>query len=158
MQNTPKTPKYISKKTFFKTSIFFTKYKFIKIGVFRLFPWPAFSGHRILVYIYIYIYMYIHGPPLSCLKLQFTIFVSMVWGMLTLFQCISGGVSWREPLQALVSIHPLYVLPFIFYILALWLAVLNVVQAVWPHCGNMEPQPQAVPNQLGCVALNVKSK
>ena len=57
IQNTPKTPKFISKAPTSQTPTFFKKSTFIRISVFCSFVWPAFGGPTFLEYICIQIYI-----------------------------------------------------------------------------------------------------
>mmetsp|Transcript_32013 Transcript_32013/g.93559 ORF Transcript_32013/g.93559 Transcript_32013/m.93559 type:complete len:755 (+) Transcript_32013:164-2428(+) len=51
--------------------------------------------------------------------------------MVTLFQSIAGGVSWREPLQPLMDTTLLMPAVFAAYVSVVYFAVLNVVTAVF---------------------------
>eukprot|EP00434_Breviolum_minutum_P016946 symbB.v1.2.014950.t1/scaffold1105.1/size137425/1 len=53
--------------------------------------------------------------------------------MLTLFKCITGGVSWEEPLQPLRTVSFLAVGTMLLYVVITVLAVLNVVTGVFCH-------------------------
>eukprot|EP00931_Biecheleriopsis_adriatica_P031228 TRINITY_DN18338_c0_g2_i1.p1 TRINITY_DN18338_c0_g2~~TRINITY_DN18338_c0_g2_i1.p1 ORF type:complete len:633 (+),score=77.52 TRINITY_DN18338_c0_g2_i1:198-1901(+) len=58
-------------------------------------------------------------------------FGSLPLSMMTLFQAISGGVSWREPVDTLVSIHWAWGYGFATYIAFCYFAVLNVMTGVF---------------------------
>jgi len=62
----------------------------------------------------------------------YTFFGSLPRAFLTLFQAITGGISWNEPVMALINhVSPLLGLVFSFYIAFAVLALLNVVTGVF---------------------------
>jgi len=57
---------------------------------------------------------------------------NLIVSMLTLFQCISGGMDWRDAMQPLmVHISPLLALPFVLFICFSILAMMNVITGVF---------------------------
>lgn len=58
-------------------------------------------------------------------------FNSLLEAMLSLFMCISGGVSWENVIYPLWSLSPAWVVVFVFYVSFTYFAVLNVVTGVF---------------------------
>jgi len=81
-----------------------------------------------------------------------TLFISV----LTLFQAMSGGVSWRDSLEPLASINMFYVLVFLAYISFVMFAVLNVVTGVF--CSSAIETAQRDPDLImDSLAANKRS-
>jgi len=51
--------------------------------------------------------------------------------MLTLFMCISGGVSWEMGVGALMQVHVCYGVIFILFIASMMLAALNIIAGIF---------------------------
>merc|ERR1712048_130065 len=62
---------------------------------------------------------------------RFDLWCSLKVSTLTLFKCISGGLSWHEASEPLLRISPLLELLFAIYISFTYFAVLNVVTGVF---------------------------
>jgi len=65
--------------------------------------------------------------------------LSAYWGsvglsMTTLFQAITGGISWRESAESIAFVHTLAAWLYYFYIFFTYFAVLNVVTGVFCSC------------------------
>jgi len=58
-------------------------------------------------------------------------FNSLLEAMLSLFMCISGGVSWENVIYPLWRLSPAWVVVFVFYVSFTYFAVLNVVTGVF---------------------------
>jgi voltage-gated sodium channel len=63
--------------------------------------------------------------------------VQVVWGslftsMLTLFECITGGMDWHDALSPMMEhVSPLMALPFVLYVCFAILAMMNVITGVF---------------------------
>lgn len=60
-------------------------------------------------------------------------FRSLVRSMMALFMSIAGGVSWEEVIRPLMFVSAFWEVCFLFFIAFSYLAVLNVVTAVFCH-------------------------
>lgn len=69
----------------------------------------------------------------DCTLRDISYWSSVLESMLTLFKCITGGVSWAEPLEPLRTVSPIAVGTLLLYIVITVLAVLNVVTGVFCH-------------------------
>jgi len=59
---------------------------------------------------------------------QLAEFFGSVWrAMFTLFMSISGGISWKEPVETLACVHWAYEPAFTFFIFFMFFGVLNIV-------------------------------
>jgi len=64
-------------------------------------------------------------------------FYGSVWRtMVTLFMSISGGISWREPLEPLVRVHWAYEPAFTFFIFFMFFGVVNIVVGAFVTATN----------------------
>jgi len=58
-------------------------------------------------------------------------FDSMPQTLLTLFMCVTGGVSWKEVVDPLISVHWLYGILFVCFISMMLLAALNIITGIF---------------------------
>jgi len=65
------------------------------------------------------------------MELLDTFFSSLGMTLLTLFMCITGGLSWWEIINVLLQIHGLFAVLFGFYISLMVLALLNIVTGIF---------------------------
>jgi len=59
------------------------------------------------------------------------LFGGLDWTLLTLFMSITGGTSWETAVYAMLEIHLVYGLLFVFFVAAMTLAALNIIAGIF---------------------------
>merc|ERR1712032_198337 len=55
--------------------------------------------------------------------------------LMSLFQAMSGGISWGEYVEPLSALHPFYTFLYLFYVVFAIFVLINVVTAVFVEQG-----------------------